>query len=329
MSSERNGPGGGANADDAPQQDSWFEPARRVAGGAASADGFSANGYSVNDLAADGAAAEGGASGGSRADEWFLRTGRAGLLPDSVTISFDDEAPREWRHEAEGAPPWAGDVVQSDGEPPPWESGPWPGPGEERPMPSGQEPNRQAGAGNAVRAGVLAETAPNWQARTALVTGILPLVVPGIVLGVLGLRRARYLRSGAVLSLLGIALSVAWAVILGFVLFGSSGSATAGCAVPSAVRASYAQVMHDLSAGGVTAVGSGTLASDAGKAASEANAAAVNAREVPLRGALAALAADLEQVRADLPGQHTGALLKSLRQKLSSDGAALSSACAR
>lgn len=332
MPSERNGPGDGASADDAPEQDPWFGPASRIVGNGSSADGVSANGVAADGVPAEGVAGGGaGVRSGGVAAEWFLRTGRAGLLPDAVSVSDedDDEAPPEWRHQAAGAPPWAGDTVQADGEPPPWESGPWPGPGEEQLPPNGYAPGPQAGPGVAGPVGTQEVTTRNWQARAALVTGVLPLVVPGIVLGVLGLRQSRYSRSGTGASLAGIVLSVVWAVILGVVLFGSSGPATGNCTVPSAVRASYGRVMHDLSASQLAgSVRSGTLASDAGKAAREANVAAAAASEVPLRGALAALASDLEQVRADASAGHASTLLKSLRPRLSSDGVALSSSCA-
>jgi hypothetical protein len=161
--------------------------------------------------------------------------------------------------------------------------------------------------------------------------------VPGIVLGVLGLRQSRYSRSGGILSLAGIGLSVVWAVVLGIVLFGSSGPASGGCTVPTAVRAGYGQVVRDMSAGS-SGVTSGTLARDARLAAAQANSAAANAREVPVRAAFAGLASDLEQVQAGLPANHaatkvhrlphtTRLQLQLLRQRLSSDEAALLRTC--
>jgi hypothetical protein len=334
MPSERNGLGDEASADDAPEQDPWFEPARRTAGSDASADGVSANGVSADGAPTDGAAASSAGTGstntGGPAAEWFLRTGRAGLFPDAVTISEDDdEAPPEWRHEAAGAPPWASDAVQADSEPPPWESGPWPGPGEDRLVPNGLGAGPRAGTARADPVGARQAPGQSWQARAALVTGVLPLVVPGIVLGVLGLRESRDNRSGTAFSLLGIALSVVWAVILGVVIFGSSGSTAGSCTVPSAVRASYGRVMNDLSGTNLSgAISNGTLATDAGKAAREANGSAATAHVVPLRGALAALAGDLEQVQADAPSQHATTLLKTLRLRLSTDGDALTTSCA-
>src|SRR5215469_5457375 len=62
---------------------------------------------------------------------WFLRTGRAGLLPDSMTESWQESEHPQERPETAGAPPWAGDPAgtRTADAPPPWESGPWPGPG--------------------------------------------------------------------------------------------------------------------------------------------------------------------------------------------------------
>jgi hypothetical protein len=351
MSSERNGLGDEASADDVPQEDSWFEPARHVPG-AASADGAHPNGVypdglSADDMAADGTPVDGSAPGSAMANgvgprsasqpaDWFLRTGRAGLLPDSMTVSAEDRAPPEWRHEAAGAPPWIGEVVQADGEPPPWESRPWPGPGEEtsEQTAAGQQP----GPERVSLASGQDDTGRNWQARAALLTGVLPLILPGLVLGVLGLRQARYSRSGWAFSWLGIGLSVVWAVILGVVVFVSPGSTTGGCTVPSAVRAGYGLVTRDLSAAnpGIT---SGTLATDARLAAGQANAAAASAGQVPFRSALAALAGELEQVQAAVPAGHAGVAvgrlprttrvqLKAISLRLSADESALSKTCA-
>src|SRR5215469_7035092 len=94
--------------------DPWFAPGPKVAAGEADPA-----------VAAD-------ASGQA---EWFLPTGRAGLLPDSMTESWDDNGSalpdRAGRAEAVGAPPWGSDGASAAvGEPPPWEIGPWPGHGE-------------------------------------------------------------------------------------------------------------------------------------------------------------------------------------------------------
>ncbi len=326
MSSERNDPGNEVGAADASQQDSWFEPVRRADRPPAG------NGHlgELGDLDADWAS-NGDASDGQQAAEWFLRAGRAGLQPESMTVSYEDgETTAQWRHEAAGAPPWAGDVVVTDGEPPPWESGPWPGPGDaltgttgavggEPATPGGQPATRGQRPQPGLPPG---DAADNWQARAALFTGFLPLLVPGIVLGVLGLRRARMVGSGQASSWVGIAVSLVWAVVLGFLLFGTGGSPAVGCSVPSAVSTSYAQVMKDFSSGAATS----TLKADVSAAAGQANAAAASAGQLPLRNALFALARDLEQAQADLTGgSHT--VSATLKHKLGTDGAALTTAC--
>jgi hypothetical protein len=329
MSSERNDPGNEVGTDDAPQQDSWFEPVRRADRPPAG------NGHAgeLGDLDAVWAG-DGDGTDGRPPAEWFLRMGRAGLLPESMTVSSDDgEATGEWRYDAAGSPPWAGDVVVTDGEPPPWESGPWPEPGDARtrtpgsddgvPRPDGVRPAAQ---GRLSQAGQVAApptaAGANWQARAALITGLLPLVVPGIVLGVLGLRRSKAVGYGQAASLAGIALSVVWAVVLGFLVIGSGGSPAAGCSVPRAVSTSYAQVMKDFSAGAAASAQS----ADVTAAAGQANAAAASAAQLPLRSALFALARDLEQAQSDLVG-HDHTVSATLRRKLGADSSALTSAC--
>ena len=91
--------------------DPWFEPAPKPEPG---------NGQSHGRSTSD--------------TDWFLRTGRAGLLPDSMTESWDEGGHATLRPETSAAPPWAGEAaVLPASEPPPWESGPWPGPDEARP----------------------------------------------------------------------------------------------------------------------------------------------------------------------------------------------------
>ncbi len=332
MPSERNDPGNEVGADDAPQQDSWFEPVRRAERSAAS------NGHAGDpgDLDAEWAG-NGDGSDGHQAAEWFLRAGRAGLLPESMTESWDadGETTGQWRQEAAGSPPWESDVVVTDGAPPPWESGPWPEPGEERNGAAGPAGDVPATTGapqvtvqgqppwpSLVAAPEPAGPAENWQARAALITGFLPLLVPGIVLGVLGLRRSRVVGAGQAASWAGIALSVVWAVVLGVLVFGTGGSSSAGCSVPGAVSTSYAQVMKDFSGGAATSAQS----ADISAAARQANSAAAYAGQLPLRNALFTLARDLEQAQSDLAGRsHT--VPTTLRRKLGADGPALTTAC--
>lgn len=320
MSSEGNGPGSEFGADAAAQSDPWFEPVRRADSPPAS------NGHAGNLGDVDG---EWAGNDARHADEWFLRTGRAGLQPESMTVSWDDgetgEATAQRRYEAAGAPPWAADVVQTDGEPPPWESGPWPEPGEKRAGGAASGASRPVTAGGRTAAPARqpqSGLAGNWQARAALLTGILPLLVPGIVFGVLGLRRSRAVGAGQAASWGGIALSVAWAAVIGFLVFGTGGSTPGGCSVPRGVNAAYSRVMNDLNGG--AAKSAQTL--DLSTAARQANSAAAYADQLPLRNALFAMARDLEQAQSDVAGR-THRVPAALRQKLGADGAALTSAC--
>lgn len=75
------------------------------------------------------------ADGSGQADV-FLPGGRAGLLPGSMTESWDDDDTAVLRPvqaggaDVAGAPPWGREGAAAAGERPPWETGPWPGPGE-------------------------------------------------------------------------------------------------------------------------------------------------------------------------------------------------------
>jgi hypothetical protein len=256
----------------------------------------------------------------SRPDEWFLRTGRAGLLPDSVSEIWDDEDTHVFaRPDTASAPPWAGDQqAQAVDEPPPWESGPWPGPGEERPA----RPPRSAGGPQIRRKAT--DDAGNWQATAALGTGILPLVLPGAVLGVLGLRRARTSGTGQLASWIGIALSAIWAVIL-IVLLASGGSSGPNCSASSqaAVSGAVSTVLRDL---GSSAPRSAVTA-DLQQAMSEANAAAAGAQQVSVRTAYVTLTDGLDRALATVQGGHSTSSYPALSSELSADNAAITSAC--
>jgi hypothetical protein len=263
--------------------------------------------------------------------DWFLPGGRAALLPDSMTVFAEedkDEAEtgqsRRQQHApaaAAGAPPWAAEPAGSaEGAPPPWENGPWPGPG-------GARPSRPAAAppGWASRPAARQDEPGPWTPRTVLVTGLLPLVVPGLVVGLLGLRRSSPGEPGRRASVLALAASLAWAVVivvLVVVVAGGSGS-SAGCSYPAAVRQAYGTAMADLSGNASAA----TQATDLGIAASRANSAAAAAGDVGVRSALFALAGDLQQARADVIAGKRPAVPPALRQRLSADGAALKASC--
>jgi hypothetical protein len=243
---------------------------------------------------------------------WFLRTGRAGLRPDSMTESWEESGPGPERLRTTSAPPWAGDQsAGATGAPPPWESGPWPGPGGEAPRPGGP-------GGTAPASPAAADTG-NWQATAAAGASILPLVLPGLALGILGLRRARVTRTGRAASWLAIAISVAWAVVLIVWLASSGGTTASACGgYQSAVSIQVSQVLRDLSSNAPQNV----LTADLRQAISQANNAAAQAQQVTARDAMATLTARLQQVAAD------GSAADSLRhQEVAAAAAELASAC--
>jgi hypothetical protein len=251
-------------------------------------------------------------------DEWFLRTGRAGLLPDSMTESWGDEDTHVFeRIDTASAPPWAGErQEQQVEEPPPWESGPWPGPGEEMPA-------RQPRAGEPRLLRRSGEDTDNWLALIALIAGIAPLVVPGAVLGVLGLRRARSSGTGRMQSWLGIGFSAIWAIVLIVVL--SSGGSGPGCSASSqaAVTSATTTVVHDLSSGAPTS----TLTTDLGTAISQANSAAAAAQQVTVRSAFVTLTTGLQRTLATVQAGHATTSYATMASELSADSTAVSSAC--
>jgi hypothetical protein len=328
-------------------QDPWFGPGPKAAGHAEPTAGTDAHdaagrtgnaaarnavaGRTGNAPAGNAAAGNAAAATGTGQAEWFLPAGRAGLLPDSMTVSSDD-APEEdgvpdrpLRTETAGEPPWAGDVASPvTGSPPPWESGPWPGPGEARPA-GRSSADQAAGAhpqGQGSRPGSKA-AAVGWPTRTVLAAGFVPLVLPGLVVGFLSLRRARAAGSSQRASWLAIAASLAWAVVLVVIVASGSGSSAGGCTgYPVAVRHAYAKVMADFTDRAPASV----QAADLGVAVTGANASAAGAGQIAVRSALSAMAGDLEQARADVTAH--GAVPAALRQHLAADGAALASCTA-
>jgi len=216
-----------------------------------------------------------------------------------------------------GAPPWAGDVpAPGQDAPPPWESGPWPGPGEARPATA--RPATARPAARLAQSPAAADTG-NWQSTAAFVS--VPLVVPGLVLGVVGLRRARVTGTGRTASWLAIAFSAIWAIVLG-VWIASAGS-TAGDACGSyqtGVSYAVSQVLHDLASGAPPSV----VSADLDQAISQANAAAAGAQQVPGRNAMATLTASLEQAAAQAAGSASDA---AVHQQVAVAEAAMVSAC--
>jgi hypothetical protein len=287
--------------------DSWFRPEPRSAegNGGPAADG------SLDDTA-----------------QWFLRTGRAGLLPDSMTVSWDEAAPASQRSEPAGSPPWAGDGAASTAdEAPPWESGPWPGPGETMPEPHAEAAPEYGPPGPAsLRPGGRPQPDPgNWQATAAAAAGILPLVLPGVVLGVLGLRRAWVTGTGRAASWTGIALSAVWAVVLVIWLAAGGGSAPQACgSYQRQVSYPVAQVLHDLSAAAPESV----LTSDVHLAISRANSAAAATADVAARDAMVSLTAGLQESLTRTGSSRTAATFKALGNQLTADMSAVTRSCA-
>jgi hypothetical protein len=253
--------------------------------------------------------------------DWFLPGGRAALLPESMTVSSDEgQSGYQGRlaPTATGVPPWAAEAAGSAaGEPPPWENGPWPGPG-------GALPSRPSGgASERSRQSAARRDAPDglWTPRTVLVTGLLPLVVPGLVVGLIGLRRTSSGEPGRRASVLALAASLAWAVVIVVLVLVSTGGTSVGCSYPAAVHQAYAAAMADLKGSAPAA----TQATDLGLAASRANSAAAAAGEMQVRAALFDMAGDLQQARTEVIAKRP--VPASLRSQLTADGAALTASC--
>jgi hypothetical protein len=286
-----------------PGSESWFQP------------GNGANGVGGNDGADD--------EDWSQAD-WFLRTGRAGLQPDSMTESWEEDGAAGPRTATAGAPPWAADAPEpAQDAPPPWESGPWPGPGEARPTSPGVTPGPSGSwpvSSSAVSSPAAADTG-NWQSTAAVVSGLVPLVLPGLVLGVLGLRRARVTGTGRTASWLAIAFSAIWAVVLTVWIASAGSTASSACGnYQNGVSYAVAQVTHDLA----SSAPRGVVIADLHQAISQANAAAAGAQQVLGRNAMASLTASLQQVATEASGRTSDT---TLRQQVATAEAAMVSAC--
>jgi hypothetical protein len=147
------------------------------------------------------------------------------------------------------------------------------------------------------------------------------LVVPGLVVGLLGLRGSRSGEASRRASLLAVAASLAWAVVIVVLIVASTGGSSGGCTYPAAVHQAYAKAMADIRGGGAPA----TQAADAGLAASQANSAAAAAGDFHVRSALSTLAVDLLAARADMIAGR--AVPASLQAQLAADGSALTASC--
>jgi len=307
-------------ADDAQADDPWFAPGPKKLVSPDSTDA---------DSDSDGSAGASAVDGRPGQSEWFLRTGRAGLHPDSVPDWAGEQedppsADDEHRVTSAGAPPWAGETTDvSAGTRPPWETGPWPSPDDLRSSGAraADERDHQAGLPASPNGAGPAGPAVRWPARTVVTAGLVPLVVPGLVLGVLSLRQA----GGAAVrkaSWLAIGASLAWAVIIIVIAASVSGGPAASCsAYPPAVHQAYEKALADLSGHAPAAV----QAADLETAASLANASAAAAGQIGVRAGLFTMADDMAQARADVAAQRPIPL--ALRQHLAGDGAVPSGAC--
>jgi hypothetical protein len=151
--------------------------------------------------------------------------------------------------------------------------------------------------------------------------GLIPLVVPGLVIGFLSLRQTT---SEAVrkASWLAIGASVAWAVIF-IVIVASVGGSAAGCGgYPAAVRQAYEKALSDLSSNAPVS----TRAADFARAASLANASAAATGQIGVRTALFSMADDMWAARAEIAAGRP--ISAALRQHLTDDGKAPSGSCA-
>ena len=326
-------------ADQSQLADPWFAPGVK--------DVAAADGVPADDASSEAAPATDGTAHTAQQAEWFLRTGRAGLLPDSMTVAWDDDdahSGQAARVDTAGAPPWAAETADAlASAPPPWETGPWPGPPGLRPpgvadgevqadglvgaagngtrsavdgAPAGGGVGPEAGVGRASEAGQ-----GRWSPRTVLTAGLVPLVVPGLVVGVLSLRQsARPADRRA--SWLAIVASITWAVIIILIVAGTSGGSAPSCgSFPATVHQAYEKALTDLADHAPASV----QAADLGTAANRANASAAAAGQIGVRTALFAMANDMAQARADVVANRP--VPATLSQHLIKDGAAPAGSC--
>ncbi len=164
-------------------------------------------------------------------------------------------------------------------------------------------------------AGHVDRRAGNGVATAALVLGAagitLVTVVPAVVLGVLGLRRAAGRGSGRVRCWAAIALAVCWAAAGAVVVPHLARAADPGCAAyKGAGLDAYRAAIADLNNGRPAA----DLSADGTRAVGELRAAAAQSRAPAAAGGLSALAGDLHAVLGDVrsggtvPGSAVAAL---------------------
>jgi len=142
--------------------------------------------------------------------------------------------------------------------------------------------------------------APNGYATAALALGAtgftLVTVVPAVVYGILGLRRARARGAGAVRCWLGIGLAVAWAAAGGFLVPRLVQASDPGCAAYKGPALTvYSKVIDDFSGRSPH-----TVTADVSRAVTALDVAAARSHSRPAARDLAHLAGELEIVLTDL-----------------------------
>jgi hypothetical protein len=166
----------------------------------------------------------------------------------------------------------------------------------------------------------------NGFATAALVLGAagvtLITVVPGVVFGILGLRRAAGHGPGRLRSWLGMGLSVFWAAAGLYLLPHLVAAADPGCAAyKGAALTAYNRVISDFSGSHAAP----NLTADVSRATSELEAAADQSRDPAAVRALSDLTQDLRTMLAEL---HSGAVVPgTAMQALNRDAARTDAAC--
>jgi hypothetical protein len=156
-------------------------------------------------------------------------------------------------------------------------------------------------AGEAQAAAAPAGRRGNWLATAALVCGILGgilVTIPaGLILGMLGLRRAGPTGRGRVRCWLAIALTLAWASAVGYLLPHLIRAADPGCVVyKNTALTSYNRVVADVNNG----ADSGVLTRDLAAAVRQTSEAARDSNDPAAARSLTALSSGLRTMLTDI-----------------------------
>jgi len=166
----------------------------------------------------------------------------------------------------------------------------------------------------------------NGFATAALALGVagvtLVTIVPGVVFGILGLRRAASCGAGRIRSWLGIGLCLFWAAAAGYLLPHLVQAADPGCAAyKGSALTAYNRVISDFNG----SYAAPHLAGDVSRAVSELEAAADRSRDPAAARALSVLTGDLRTVLGEL---RAGAVVPgTAMQALNRDAARTDAAC--